>query len=172
MCVDRRCFERQNESEQSAQSGRAGGTISRDPNRVRHNYGVSLQIRCGFRDDLLKIRRPDFFLKLPKKTNIHGHVRLDRSTRAKECAERGALVVSSAAAVVGVALFREHKRLSVPRLGFLRGGLHVDMVVNRYSRPVVIVAKDTMNYGISLFSAVNLDFAAVTFKCLGRALDP
>jgi hypothetical protein len=45
------------------------------------------------------------------------------------------------------------------------------MVVNGDGRPVFIIAKDAMYDWISLFSAVNLDFAAVTFECLSRELN-
>src|SRR6185369_663136 len=45
------------------------------------------------------------------------------------------------------------------------------MVVYGDGRPVFIIPEHAMNHGISLFSAVNLDFAAVTFECLSREFD-
>ncbi len=126
---------------------------------------------AAFVNNLFEIWRTDLFFKLPKETDVDRNVRLDRRARAKQCAERGSFVVSGAAAVVSVAFFREHKRLGVPRLGFFRGGLNVDVVVDRDGRQVVVVAKHAMNDGISLFSPVNFDFSAITLDCFDGELD-
>src|SRR5215212_6951504 len=44
MRVDRSCLQSKKESEQSAQAGRAGGTVSRYPNRVRNDHGIGTQV--------------------------------------------------------------------------------------------------------------------------------
>src|ERR1051326_5603521 len=45
------------------------------------------------------------------------------------------------------------------------------MVIDRDGRPVIVVAKDAVNDGISLFSPVNLDLAAVALDCCNRKID-
>src|SRR6185369_17233589 len=118
VCISGACFERQNEAEQSTQSGRACRTVSRYPNRVRNDNRIRPQVRLRFCDDLFEVGRADLLFKLPQKPNVDRNVRFNRRTRAEKGAERGAFVVGGAAAVVSVALLSEGKRLGVPRLSF------------------------------------------------------
>jgi hypothetical protein len=62
------------------------------------------------------------------------------AARAEERREGGTLVVRGAAAEVAVALLREGERLGVPRLRVLRGGLHVEVVVDRHRRAARVFA--------------------------------
>src|ERR1051325_637352 len=68
-------------------------------------------------------------------------------------------------------LLGELKGLGIPWLRFLRSWLDIDVVVNRDRWQVVIVAKDAMDYGISLFSAINFNFTAISLECFAGELD-
>src|SRR5688500_19593295 len=97
--------------------------------------------------------------------NVDGNVGFDCRSRAKEGAERRSLIVGRAATVVSIAFLSEHEWLGVPGFGLFRGGLNVDVVINRDSRKVWVVFKQAVNDGIALIGAVNLNFSSESFEC-------
>src|SRR6266404_9277286 len=82
MRVSSACFERKQESHQTAQARRARRPIARHPNSVGNNDRVSAQVRRGPCNDLFEIRRTDLFFKLPKETDVDRDVCLERGARA------------------------------------------------------------------------------------------
>src|SRR5262249_32216492 len=154
----------ENETKQTAQTSRTRRTVSRDPNRIGNHHRIRAQIFSGFRNDRLEVWRTDLFLKFPQETNVDRNARLDRRTRAKQRRQSGALVVSRAAAEIGVAVLCEDKRFSVPRLRLLRSGLNVDVVVNSHGRTAAVVTKNALHHRVATIGTIDLGLAAKSFE--------
>ena len=124
-------LECQLESRQPTKSGRAGGAIARDPDRVGDDDRVGRQLARVIFHRYFEIRRSDFLFELPQNAHVERDVRLARRANSPQRCERRAFVVCRPATEVAIAFFRERERIAVPRLGVTRCRLHVEMVVNR-----------------------------------------